>query len=58
MPRGLSPHKCNEIERDGVIPEECSFLNPTLHFCPDWQGALIDSSDPEYERCSCKKGSK
>jgi len=55
MPRGLSPTKCNEIERDGVIPDECRFLNPTLHFCPDWQGALIDSSDPEYERCACPK---
>lgn len=55
MPRGISPTKCNEIEREGVIPAECSFLNNTLHFCPSWQGALIDSSDAEYERCECKK---
>lgn len=55
MPRGLSPTKCNEIEWAGVIPDECTFLNPTLHFCPNWQGALIDSSDPEHERCTCGK---
>jgi len=54
MPRGLSPTKCNEIEREAVIPPECSFLNPTLHFCPDWQGALIDDTDPEFERCTCE----
>jgi hypothetical protein len=58
MPRGLSPTMCNMIERTGVIPPECSFLNPTLHFCPDWQGALIDNSDPEHERCSCPRGNK
>lgn len=58
MPRGISPTKCNEIEREGVIPPECSFLNQTLHFCPSWQGALIDSSDPEYERCICGSGGK
>jgi hypothetical protein len=56
MPRGLSPTKCNEIEHTGVIPDECRFLNPSLHFCPSWQGALIDSSDPEFERCACPKG--
>lgn len=54
MPRGLSPLVCNEIERTGVIPDECSFLNETLHFCPNWQGALIDDSDPEYDRCRCE----
>lgn len=58
MPRGLSPMVCNEIERTGDIPPECSFLNPTLHFCPAWRGALIDSSDPEFERCTCNKGTK
>lgn len=54
MPRGLSPLVCNEIERTGTIPDECSFMNETLHFCPNWQGALIDDSDPEYERCRCE----
>jgi hypothetical protein len=53
MPRGLSPNACNTIEREGVIPPECSFLNPTLHFCPSWQDALIDDTDPEYDRCRC-----
>lgn len=53
MPRGLSPNVCNQIERDGVIPPECSFLNPTLHFCPDWDGMLIDDSDPEFAKCTC-----
>lgn len=56
MPRGLSPHVCNEIERSGVIPPECRFLNETLHFCPDWDWALIDDSDPEFERCHCNGG--
>ncbi|USM11538.1 hypothetical protein vBCbaSRXM_93 [Citromicrobium phage vB_CbaS-RXM] len=55
MPCGLSPHQCNDIERTGVIPEECKFLNPSLHFCPDWDGMLIDAADPEYEYCYCDK---
>lgn len=54
MPRGLSPLMCNEIERKGIIPDECLFLNETLHFCLSWQDALIDDSDPEYDRCRCE----
>lgn len=53
MPRGLSPLMCNQIERDKLIPAACLFLNPTLHFCPSWDGALIDDSDPEFDRCEC-----
>lgn len=53
MPKGLGPNVCNEIERTGKIPDECKFLNPTLHFCPDWDGLLIDESDPEFETCHC-----
>lgn len=55
MPRGLGPVVCNEIERTGVIPDECKFLNPTLHFCPDWKGLLIDESDPEFQSCGCQQ---
>lgn len=55
MPRGLSPNQCNTIERNGVIPQECIFLNPTLHFCMNWDHLLIDDSDPEYETCTCDK---
>jgi hypothetical protein len=54
MPRGLSPNTCNEIERSGTIPVECLFLNDTLHFCPSWGGAIIDDTDPEYDRCRCQ----
>lgn len=54
MPRGLSPTKCNEIEAAGIIPAECRFLNDTIHFCPNWHDALIDDTDPEYERCRCE----
>lgn len=54
MPRSLGPLQCNEIERTGVIPPECSFQNPTLHLCPDWDFLLIDDSDPEFETCTCK----
>lgn len=53
MPRGLGPIQCNEIERVGTIPQECQFMNPTLHLCPDWDGLLIDETDPEYEACHC-----
>lgn len=53
MPRGLSPQTCNEIERSGVIPDEAKFMNPTLHFCEDWDGLLIDENDPEFEHCKC-----
>jgi hypothetical protein len=55
MPRGLSPNHCNQIERTNTIPEECQFLNPTLHFCPHWNDLLIDDTDPEYEICPCPK---
>lgn len=55
MPRGLNPNQCNEIEATGVIPAECLFLNPTLHVCPDWDGLLIDDTDPEFEKCACNK---
>jgi hypothetical protein len=55
MPAGLSPLQCNEIERAGVIPPECLFLNPSLHFCTSaWLGMLIDANDPEFSRCRCK----
>lgn len=53
MPRGLSPNECNKIEREETIPPECLFLNPTLHFCPDWDSMLIDDSDVEFECCCC-----
>lgn len=53
MPRGISPNQCNQIEREGRIPDECLFLNPTLHLCPDWDFLLIDSGDPEFEACCC-----
>jgi hypothetical protein len=53
MPRGLSPNICNQIERSGVIPDECKFLNSTLHFCDSWKGMLLDDSDPEFDRCEC-----
>lgn len=54
MPRGLNPLQCNEIEANRVIPDECRFMNPSLHFCPNWRDALIDSSDPEFDRCACE----
>lgn len=53
MPAGMNPLTCNEIERNGVIPEECKFLNPSLHFCPTWGGMLLDNSDPEFDHCQC-----
>jgi hypothetical protein len=56
MPRGLSPNVCNDIERNNAIPDECRFLNPTLHFCESWKGMLIDDSDPEFDHCRCGGG--
>lgn len=59
MPRGLSPNQCNEIEAKGIIPDECKFMNPTLHICRNgWDGYLIDDSDPEIEQCKCKNGGR
>lgn len=58
MPRGLSPNICNEIERNNAIPDECCFLNPSLHFCTSWKGMLIDDSDPEFDHCRCERGSE
>lgn len=25
-----------------------------LHFCYDWDGMLIDHTDPEFECCNCE----
>ena len=55
MPQGMNPLVCNDIERKGEIPEECKFLNPSLHFCPSWDGMLIDNTDPEFEHCDCQE---
>lgn len=28
---------------------------PTLHYCMEWDGLVIDKHCPEYECCSCLK---
>lgn len=40
-------------ERTGKIPKAVLKSDPTLHFCPEWDYLLIDSSIGEYVACSC-----
>lgn len=30
-------------------------INPTYHFCVEWDGALICDKDTEYEACLCSR---
>ena len=41
------------IDRAGVITEADMKGHPTLHFCPEWDGLVIDITCDEYEACLC-----
>lgn len=52
--------ECHWTERYGFVPEcGCPVHDPSappgFHYCPDWDGLLIHSSDPEAECCTCPK---
>jgi len=33
--------------------KEIKRQRPYLHWCPEWDGMLIDEKDPEFECCAC-----
>jgi hypothetical protein len=37
----------------GLIPPEELEAHPTLHFCTEWDGLVIEEGDPEFEACLC-----
>lgn len=56
MPKGLTPARIRELETDldsRITVEDLSVSGTRLHFCYDWDGLLIDETDPEYESCGC-----
>ncbi len=42
-----------QIERDGVIPEDFKDSHPGAHFCKDWDFMLIWETTAEWEACLC-----
>lgn len=46
-----------EIEKAALEKEwkEIRYWKPTLHWCHEWDGLLIDKNDPEFEACRCFK---
>lgn len=52
--------ECHWTEKYGFVPEcGCPVHDPSappgFHYCPDWDGLLIHSSDHEMECCTCPK---
>lgn len=43
------------INRGDSIPWWSRLIWPTLHFCFEWDGMLVDESMPEYDCCRCGK---
>lgn len=37
----------------GRVPRWARLIEPTMHFCPEWDGLLISCEDMEAECCSC-----
>jgi len=35
--------------------DELRQLNPTYHWCPDWDYMAICDKDKEYDCCTCEK---
>ena len=59
MPAGLSPERVAFLERHPtarLMLEDIAMAGGFLHFCADWDGLLIDQTDPEFECCHCDFG--
>ena len=42
------------VEKTGVIPYFLKINRPTLHWCPDWDFALIHNDGGiEFRACTC-----
>lgn len=65
MPKGLSPTRLRQLEcakdSEAVLTNDDIKRNAEaggdkLHFCFDWDGMVIDNTDPEFEGCHCFTG--
>ncbi|HET9136754.1 MAG TPA: hypothetical protein VFO76_08955 [Candidatus Kapabacteria bacterium] len=43
-----------KAEQEGKIPQALREIDPTYHFCPEWDEMLICSKDKEFECCLCE----
>lgn len=41
------------MESGKALPVWAREVSPTLHFCNEWDGLLIEEGDPEFEACLC-----
>ena len=42
-----------QIDSVGVVTRNQGIKYPYLHWCHEWDGMLIDDSDPEFDCCLC-----
>ena len=49
----LTEDEYRVFTKGGYIPLKYREREPTLHFCNEWDGMLIDKTDPEFEVCLC-----
>lgn len=50
----LSNMMRREIERVGIITPVARMGRPTLHWCPDWDFALVhNDGGMEFRACTC-----
>lgn len=57
MPAGLSPERIRFLDTHTTArlqPEDHALAGGFLHFCDEWDGLLIDQTDPEFDCCTCK----
>lgn len=56
---GLPISRYMELSRDlnlQLTPADHAAAGGWLHFCSEWDGLLIDQTDPEFDCCSCLFG--
>jgi len=42
-----------KLQKTDKIPDEMLKMNPTLHFCTEWDDLVIDDSCEEFAACTC-----
>jgi hypothetical protein len=47
-----------EMMEEGIIPLDELDKRPTLHFCYEWDGLVIEEGDAEFECCNCFEENK
>ena len=56
MPEGMNWARVRHLTLDfsaRLSPEDHQRSAGFLHFCDEWDGLLIDKSDPEFDCCGC-----